>query len=984
MSVKKLFVIFACGALGAFPALANSSVEYSYDQYGNCTTVTTKNSAAQVLEQTTYEYDAYRRCTVMRESAHTTQSRKWNWYYDRYFDSVGLLDASRHTSKQWRVQVEPAYDASGNRRLSAHKFDYQDQITEESSGLYEAADGTWHAGPDTEVHYFTYDKNGSKASSTDPQGRLTTYEYDLRNRLWRTHETVNTIPRTTETLYDPTNNKTDVTFPDGQSQHWQNYDGFSQAGIFIDERGNHTELSYIWGPMKKLYSVTTHRDKDGGGTEDQRTWFSYDLMGRSTRIDFPDGDFANGSYEQSTYEFGQLKTFRTRKGQVKTITYDARGRQIGESVSGDMPAPAITRSWDDANRALTLCNVYSTIDFAYDGAGLVLREGNTIAGSGGRTQTNYWRYADGNVSDVQYPDGISIHRDYTSRGQLKSVRDSLSSQPVIDYTYLSDGKVDHADYRNGVRTAYAYDGRGMIHIVDHYRIGGSQDLSWREYTRDERDRIISFKKGTSGYNPMENGRGDRFRYDAEGQVAEAWYNATDPANSANGYLRSDYFDYDALGNRRGWNYVASRAQWMIFTRKNNGLNQYHTWGPNPVNYDDDIGGTWGQPHLANGVVMQDGNVTAGFNSLNQLVLVQGPSQAGTSNWTFFGYDPLGRRVKQWVGVLDPNTLVPMPGSGPATYFYYDGWNLIQDGASFASASRNYIHGARVDEIVKQITPNNWWERYFHYDARGHCTLQTDAFSNIVEQYEYDAFGYPYFYNGGGTNIGYSPWGNRFLFTGREWLSDLKLYDYRNRIYQPELGRFMQPDPKHFGAGDYNLYRYCHNDPVNKADPMGLLDVILEEYKRIPFSNLKELVRTKFEAFNSLVEAGRAGGKAAGPAALSDHRERYGGVARVLNTRLYIYGHPVMGTHDQVHNYSALRTAPLPNGVERVGGYWVLGRHQDTHSWPVNRFTGKSDGQVLRETHFSAVMTNPPSPGANSLNNQYTSKWYDAETNREGQ
>src|SRR6266404_4514951 len=64
-------------------------------------------------------------------------------------------------------------------------------------------------------------------------------------------------------------------------------------------------------------------------------------------------------------------------------------------------------------------------------------------------------------------------------------------------------------------------------------------------------------------------------------------------------------------------------------------------------------------------------------------------------------------------------------------------------------------------------------------------------------------------------------GNRFLFTGREYLGDLKLYDYRNRMYQPELGRFMQPDPKEFGAGDYNLYRYCHNDPVNRSDPMGL-------------------------------------------------------------------------------------------------------------------------------------------------------------------
>ncbi|HMJ04901.1 MAG TPA: RHS repeat-associated core domain-containing protein [Chthoniobacterales bacterium] len=67
----------------------------------------------------------------------------------------------------------------------------------------------------------------------------------------------------------------------------------------------------------------------------------------------------------------------------------------------------------------------------------------------------------------------------------------------------------------------------------------------------------------------------------------------------------------------------------------------------------------------------------------------------------------------------------------------------------------------------------------------------------------------------------SVWGNRFLFTGREWLSDIGLYDFRNRFYQPELGRFMQPDPKQFEAGDYNLYRYCHNDPVNKSDPFGL-------------------------------------------------------------------------------------------------------------------------------------------------------------------
>ena len=64
-------------------------------------------------------------------------------------------------------------------------------------------------------------------------------------------------------------------------------------------------------------------------------------------------------------------------------------------------------------------------------------------------------------------------------------------------------------------------------------------------------------------------------------------------------------------------------------------------------------------------------------------------------------------------------------------------------------------------------------------------------------------------------------------TGRQRLSNLKLYDYRNRLYNPELGRFMQPDPKEFAAGDYNLYRYCHNDPVNKSDPFGLFVYLFE-------------------------------------------------------------------------------------------------------------------------------------------------------------
>jgi len=31
---------------------------------------------------------------------------------------------------------------------------------------------------------------------------------------------------------------------------------------------------------------------------------------------------------------------------------------------------------------------------------------------------------------------------------------------------------------------------------------------------------------------------------------------------------------------------------------------------------------------------------------------------------------------------------------------------------------------------------------------------------------------------------------------------------------------MSEDPKLFDAGDYNLFRYCHNDPIDNTDPMG--------------------------------------------------------------------------------------------------------------------------------------------------------------------
>jgi len=84
-------------------------------------------------------------------------------------------------------------------------------------------------------------------------------------------------------------------------------------------------------------------------------------------------------------------------------------------------------------------------------------------------------------------------------------------------------------------------------------------------------------------------------------------------------------------------------------------------------------------------------------------------------------------------------------------------------------------------------------------------------------------------NGAVTNrYKYSPWGESgsmsgttFGFTGQRFDAETGLYYYKRRYYSPALGRFLQPDPIGNSAG-LNIYRYVENDPLNFADPLGLL------------------------------------------------------------------------------------------------------------------------------------------------------------------
>ena len=88
----------------------------------------------------------------------------------------------------------------------------------------------------------------------------------------------------------------------------------------------------------------------------------------------------------------------------------------------------------------------------------------------------------------------------------------------------------------------------------------------------------------------------------------------------------------------------------------------------------------------------------------------------------------------------------------------------------------------------------------------------DKSGQVAGSYAYDVFGSLRFKSGGA--------GNNYLFTGRPLDDETGLYYYRNRYYNPVIGRFVTKDPIGLNGGA-NRYVYVSNNPVNYIDPLGL-------------------------------------------------------------------------------------------------------------------------------------------------------------------
>jgi RHS repeat-associated protein len=243
--------------------------------------------------------------------------------------------------------------------------------------------------------------------------------------------------------------------------------------------------------------------------------------------------------------------------------------------------------------------------------------------------------------------------------------------------------------------------------------------------------------------------------------------------------QSHTYNYDKVHNR-------TSADGVTYTSNN--LHQYTTVAGVTYTYDP------------NANLTNDGTTTYTYDEQNRLTTATKPGMIAS-----YTYDAFNRRVSKTV-------------NGTTTYFIHDQDEDIAEYSSTGPLQSEYVYGPELDEV---LTMDRSAQKYYYsHDALGSVTEITDNMGNVVEKYTYDAYGTPVIRNAAGTILTASTITNPHMFTGRRLDPETNLFYYRNRVYSPTIGRFLQKDP--IGYFDsMNLFTYVENNPLNYLDPWGL-------------------------------------------------------------------------------------------------------------------------------------------------------------------
>lgn len=727
--------------------------------------------------------------------------------------------------------------------------------------------------PDSTTISATVNTDGTIASTTDPLGNITSYEYDLMGRL------------------------TKKNFPIGDSTAWasMNYlfrkkaDGKWAHSTWNDTYANEVIVDDFWRP-----SVQTEWDWSNPSATARQTVWRYDTMGRTIFQSYPFRgvtDFSTLPGIHTEYdalgrvtktrqdsELGPLNTtteyltgFKTKvtnprgfatttsyqvfdapdtshpeiivapEGQTTTILRNVYGNPLSVNRSGIWNSAAIsgTRSYVyDAQQRL--CKRIepetgaSVVD--YDAAGNVAwsAEGqNLLANTCDRAsvpaseKTNFVYDAMNRVTSVTYPDGINnTTSTYEADGKLKTVV-SNGSTWSFEYNKRRLLTKETLNFYSNYVNSYGYNANGDL---ASYSTNNGTVVDYAPNALGQPTKASGYATNVQYYP---NGAMKQFTY-GNGIVHTMAQNIRQFASETRDALGSTAIThhtaaFDANGNLTSYNDLAENGrtnramQYDALDR----LTQAHApnlWGMANYQYDvlDNLRrstlGLAGFNYVydANNRVQRidrdaSGSYAYTFDARGNVL------SDGRNNYNFTRANRLaavtGKETYQYDGFGRRVVGFRQDGTGYVPVYSQDGeLRYTADNRKGGATTHVLLNGSQIAEHFKKWSDGTVTVTYTHTDALGSPIATTNSAGGIVERTDYAPYGAPF--NRPVDGVGY---------TGHVMDQATGLVYAQQRYYDPMLGRFLSPDPVETdpnSGASFNRYNYANNNPYRFTDPDG--------------------------------------------------------------------------------------------------------------------------------------------------------------------
>ncbi|WP_223487592.1 RHS repeat-associated core domain-containing protein [Pseudomonas sp. A-RE-19] len=717
-------------------------------------------------------------------------------------------------------------------------------------------------------HLKAYDDQGRLIAEQDPLGAVTEYRYDEVGRL------VALIPPEDEpTAYEYRNgflharyrgkaewkyqrnaqgDVTEATDPDGQVTHYH----YDPQGRLLSIRYPDTSRHvFVWNALGQLLEETL---PDGG----QRK-FSYDALGRQTTRQDEHGALtqyqwdAVGRLIQTTLPTGATRAFsynaygkitaeRDELGRITRYEYVDDLHLVSRRINPD--GTQLKYRYDNAQLLLTeienesgekyrldytpngLIRQETGFDgrrtaYAYDLNGH-LREKTEFGDDGSQRVTGYQRDSAGRLLTKTLPDGIQVDYRYDSLGRLISVNDGHDHPLEFEYDQqdrlitehqgwgtlrygydacgqlnrlrLPDGsKLDYHHAKGGALTAIDLNGARLT--THQFAFGREQQrqqgLLLSEYAYDDQGRLkahavsqhrVALYRRDYAYSL--NGNLDHITDTRHGQRSHQY----DPLNRLIRIRHSrdqppEIFAHDPAGN------LLMQDRPGPATVKGNRLLMH-----GDCHFDYDAFGNLIRERRGTGQKL----VTEyRYDCQHRLIGVTTPDGRCSS----YRYDAFGRRIAKTV---DDYT----------TEFFWQGDNLVAESGREHYRSYVYEPGSfRPLAMLDGKGPKKACPFYYQLDHLGTPQELTDYSGDIIWAARYTAYGRLTRLNRDTHQVLDQP----LRFQGQYFDAETGLHYNRHRYYNPDVGRYLTPDPSKL-AGGLNGYQYTRN-PTGWVDPLGLND-----------------------------------------------------------------------------------------------------------------------------------------------------------------